>query len=196
MCNRRSTPLTCAPPSRAPCLAAVRVQLRAAAKHALQRHQWLRARVMLDEALELAPNSAPLYRLRIIASAGLGDFESALEGAACPASGHSWGPAEYRRRPLGRLQNIWDLLVGKKTRRRCTPPHGRVHPPTSTPRTPRRGEPTACPGSRVHIPTPDSEALLELQPSPDAFMYKGHALYHLRDFAAAVSPCPLHLRSA
>jgi hypothetical protein len=33
----------------------------------------------------------------------------------------------------------------------------------------------------------DAEALLEVHPSPDAYMYKGHALYHLRDFAAAVS---------
>jgi hypothetical protein len=40
----------------------------------------------------------------------------------------------------------------------------------------------------VH-PPPDAEALLELAPgSPDALMYKGHALYHLRDYAAAVGP--------
>jgi hypothetical protein len=55
-------------------------QLRAAAKQALQRRQWARARELLDEAVELAPGLYPLYRLRVIASAGLGDFESALEG--------------------------------------------------------------------------------------------------------------------
>lgn len=34
-------------------------------------------------AIELDPNCHPLYRLRIIASAGLGDFASALEGESC-----------------------------------------------------------------------------------------------------------------
>ncbi|GBF90658.1 hypothetical protein Rsub_03230 [Raphidocelis subcapitata] len=96
-------------------------ELRVAARTALQRRQWARARELLDDALDAAPDAAGLYRLRIIASAGLGDFESALE---------------------------------------------------------------------------DADALLELRPGPDAWMYRGHALYHLHEFAAAAHAFQNGLRAS
>lgn len=59
-------------------------QLRAEAKGALLRRRFGIARTLLDEALTLAPRSYKLHRLRGVAAACMGDWNSAL-GAPSPA---------------------------------------------------------------------------------------------------------------